>query len=133
MARELEYAGKDGKLGIISERLPLFLKEYQLILNEIEEYLMSHGRLGNDDSEQAGLPDNEQQLEAGVLENLKGKMDRMDLKSCGEIMAEFAITNFGQEDNAKIRKLKEAYDTFDFHTAKKILNDLIESKNTVDN
>ena len=51
----------------------------------------------------------------------------MDLKACGSILEQMSTTNYGINDNKEINKLKDAFEHFDFHNAKKVLNGLIEN------
>lgn len=126
-ARELEYAGKDGNIGYISEKLPLFLKEYQLILEEIHLYLAERGSL-QEEKESRNLQKEEEELDVRLLADLKDKLDRMDLKACKELLDEMAAANYGSSDNEQISRIKTAYEHFDFHTAKKVLGELKESR-----
>ena len=124
LAKELEYAGKEKNLEFISDRLPLFLKEYQLILEEIKDYLVQNGKLET----AAAVPkpaSKEEALTAELIVLLKEKMDRMDLKSCSDLLAKLSAANYGETYNMAISKMKEAYDRFDFHTAKEELNRIL--------
>lgn len=109
LARELEYAGKDGDIGFITEKLPLFLKEYQLILEEIEKYLKDNGKLEEDAASQSMPSGEEETLEIDILNDLKDVLNRMDLKACGSILEQMSTTNYGINDNKEINKLKDAF------------------------
>lgn len=129
LARELEYAGKDENLGFISEKLPLFLKEYKLILDEINTYLLENGKL--ETAAESDVSKTEQkELKEEPLRELKEKMDRMDLKACSEILEQLFSVNYGEEKHAAICRMKESYDRFDFHTAKKELGELLSGFET---
>lgn len=127
LARELEFAGKDGEVGVISERLPLFIKEYQLILDEIKEYLEKHDKLPKAEEERF-YNSSEQSLDRSLLLKLKAELDKMDLKSSAKTLEQLTAVNYGEHHNGEIRKLKQACERFDFHIAKIILNNLINDQ-----
>lgn len=64
-----------------------------------------------------------------MLQDLKMKLDKMNLKVTDELIPELASKNFGTQVNEQIKKLRAAYDMFDFHQVKGIVNEMIESRN----
>ena len=98
-----------------------------LILEEIEKYLKDNGKLEEDAASQSMPSGEEETLEIDILNDLKDVLNRMDLKACGSILEQMSTTNYGINDNKEINKLKDAFEHFDFHNAKKVLNGLIEN------
>lgn len=127
--KELEFDGKAGNVRAINEKFNGYLDKFKEILEEVKEYLISIGKF-NEAQEDESLDDKESEvLTAGMLHNLKTELDKMNLKVTDELVPEMASKNFGTQANQQIKKLKEAYDMFDFHQVKAILNEMIENIN----
>ena len=127
--KELEFAGKAGDVKLIDEKFNGYLDKFKAILGEVKEYLTGIGKFSEADSDD-NLDDKEVEvLTAEILQNLKIELDKMNLKVTDELVPEMASKNFGAQANEQIKKLKEAYDMFDFHQVKAILNEMIENTN----
>lgn len=124
--KELEFAGKDGKVEEINEKFPVYMEKFKEILNIVKEYLISIGKLQETAKEDNLEEKEEEKLTMEILTALKSELDRMNLKVTDEKIPELASKNFGAQANKQIKKLKEAYDLFDFHQVKAILNDMME-------
>lgn len=127
--KELEFAGKAGDVKLINEKFNGYLDKFKEILAEVKEYLTGIGKFSEAETEN-NLDDKEAEtLTADMLQNFKTELDKMNLKVTDELVPEMASKNFGAQANEQIRKLKEAYDMFDFHQVKAILNEMIENMN----
>jgi CheY-like chemotaxis protein/HPt (histidine-containing phosphotransfer) domain-containing protein len=125
--KELEFAGKDGRVDEIRQKFPGYLEKFKEILGIVREYLISIGKM-KETEEADNLEEKEvEELTAEMLTDLKAELDRMNLKVTDVRVPELASRNFGAQANGQIKKLKEAYDMFDFHQVKAILNDMISS------
>ncbi|MBP3476702.1 MAG: response regulator [Lachnospiraceae bacterium] len=125
--KELEFAGKDGRVDEISRKFPDYMEKFKEILDIVKEYLIGVGRM-QEAAKEDNLEDKEvEELTMEMLMELKSELDRMNLKVTDERIPEFASKNFGTQANQQIKKLKEAYEMFDFHQVKAILNDMIGS------
>lgn len=127
--KELEFDGKAGDVQAINAKFNGYLDKFRAILEEVREYLTGIGKFNGTQSEE-NLDDKEvETLTAEMLRNLKTELDKMNLKVTDELVPAMASKNFGVEANRQMKKLKEAYDMFDFHQVKAILNEMIESIN----
>lgn len=127
--KELEFDGKAGDMDSINRKFNGYLDKYKEILEEVKGYLVGIDKFSETDSEE-NLDDKEAEvLTAEMMQNLKTELDKMNLKVTDELVPELASKNFGAQINGQIRKLREAYDMFDFHQVKAILNEMIKSMN----
>ena len=127
--KELEFAGKAGDVETINMKFHDYLDKFKVILEEVKEYLIGIGKLSEAHTED-NLEDKEiEEMTAEILQNLKTELDKMNLKITDGLVPELASKNFGPQVNGQIKKLREAYEMFDFHQVKAILNEMIESIN----
>lgn len=125
--KELEFAGKDNRIDEINQKFPAYMEKFRDILAVVKEYLISVGKM-KEDAQEDNLEEKEaEELTIELLMELKAELDRMNLKVTDERIPELASKNFGAQANEQIKKLKMAYEMFDFHQVKAILNDLIGS------
>lgn len=125
--KELEFAGKAGDTDTIHKKFNGYLEKFRAILDEVKEYLTAIGKFTETVTEQDLEEKEAEELTAETLLHLKAELDKMNLKVTDELVPELASKNFGTDTNAQIRKLKDAYDMFDFHLVKAVLNEMIES------
>ncbi|MCD7726523.1 MAG: response regulator [Clostridiales bacterium] len=125
--KELEFAGKDGKVDEIHQKFPGYLEKFKEILEIVKEYLISIGKMQETVQDTHLEEKEEETLTMETLTALKSELDRMNLKVTDAIIPELASKNYGSWANGEIKKLKEAYDMFDFHQVKAVLNDMIDS------
>ena len=124
--KELEFDGKAGDTDAIRQKFDGYLEKFKEILEEVKKYLKENGRFSEEEV-QDDLADKEiETLTAETLQNLKTELDKMNMKVTDELVPELASRNFGPQMNAAMRKLKEAYDMFDFHQVKAIVNEMME-------
>ncbi len=125
--KELEFAGKGGRVDEINRKFNGYMEKFKEILNVVKEYLISIGKMQESVIED-NLEDKEiEELTVDMLTDLKAELDKMNLKVTDERIPELASKNFGTQVNEQIKKLKEAYDMFDFHQVKAVINDMIGS------
>ncbi len=125
--KELEFAGKAERVDEIYEKLDRYMEKFKEILEIVKQYLIDNDKFVQTEAEE-NLEEKElEELTLEFVQQLKNEMDRMNLKVCDEQIPEIASKNYGKEYNAKIKELKKAYDMFDFHQAKIVLNELIDS------
>lgn len=125
--KELEFAGKAGDMNLINSKFTGYLDKFRVILEEVKTYLMSIGKFSDAQAEQNLEDKDEEEFTVEMMMHLKTEMDKMNLKVTDELVPDIASKNFGAQMNEQIRKLRAAYDMFDFHQVKVILNEMIES------
>lgn len=124
--KELEFAGKAGDLTQINRKFAGYLDKFRAILEEVKAYLTGIGQFNGEQEEQK-LDDKEvEELTMDMLNQLKTELDKMNLKVTDKLVPDLASKNFGGKVNAQIKKLREAYDMFDFHQVKAILHTMME-------
>ena len=126
--KELEFAGKAGDVEQINKKFVRYLEKFTEILEEVKTYLIGIGKFSEAQSEQNLEEQEAQELTAEMLMNFKTELDKMNLKVTDELVPELASKNFGAQINEQIKKLRAAYDMFDFHQVKAILNEMIKAK-----
>lgn len=125
--KELEFAGKDNKVDEIQEKFAPYMEKFKEILELVKKYLVSKGKFVKEEVTE-NLEEKETEiLTKDMLAELKTELDKMNLKVTDAMVADYANRNFGKEQNDKIKNLKEAYDMFDFHQVKIIVNEMIEA------
>jgi len=126
MFKELEFAGKDGNIGLINEKYEPYSNALRKILEDVKNYLISINQFVDPDKEECSKSDVEkEELTQEIILEFKSYVDKMDLKHGDEMMEDLYKRNFG-EKNETIAKIKTHYDQFDFHEVKQLLNGLIE-------
>lgn len=124
--KKLEFAGKDNNRGYIEENLDLCLEDFRELLNSVKDILISKGAF--EDSADNG-PDlsglEEVSLSVEYVEDLQHNLNNVNLKKCEEIINAMSGTNYGNDVNAVIRQIKDAYDMFDYHKVKDLLTGLL--------
>lgn len=126
--KELEFAGKEGKADEINQKFTGYMEKFKEILDIVKEYLISNGKMKEAVTEDNLEEKEVEELTVEMLTDLKAELDRMNLKVTDKIIPELASKNFGPQANEQIKKLKEAYDMFDFHQVKAILKELVVDK-----
>lgn len=127
--KELEFAGKAGDTVTIHNKFDGYLDKFRQILEEVKGYLTGIGKFNEPDTEQNLEEMEAEELTREMLLDFKTELDKMNLKVTDKLVPDMASKNFGTEANEQIRKLRAAYDQFDFHQVKAILNEMIENMN----
>lgn len=123
--RQLEMAGKKNDLTFIREHFEESMKEFESMLEIVKNYLTTKDRFEALE-EEIDLSDQEEvSMDREALEEFRKHVNNMNLSACDTFLAEFVTKNYGSELNAKVRQMKTAYDGFDFHNVKKVLNELL--------
>lgn len=125
--RQLEMAGKKSDMDFIQSHIEEAMKEYTDMLETVKNYLTEKGAFEEPEQEVDFSNMEVEQLDKAVLEAFKTEVDHMNLKACDAQIVEIASKNYGDEINAKILEMKKGYEGFDFHTVKKVLNEILES------
>lgn len=120
MFKELEFAGKDNKLDLISSKLAHYMDAYKKILNDVKEYLAQNGVTVeaisvNEEKQDVLIPSDK-------IQNLKNAVKEMNLELCDSLISEFETFDLQGSIKAKVEEIKDAFSMFDFHK----LNDLVE-------
>ena len=123
--KKLEFAGKENNTKYIEENLDQTLEDFREILNRVKDILVSKGAFV--DSSEGG-PDlsgmEETTLDREYIEELQQSLNNVNLKRCEEMINEMAGTNYGNDVNAIVKQIKDAYDMFDYHKVKELLAEL---------
>lgn len=127
MFKELETYGKDKDIDSIKKYYKKYLEAYAKILEDVKTYLTEKDSFTykEPDSSIEPLGDLEE-LSMETLLEFKSYIDKMDLKHSDNMIEDIASKNYGREINEQMGQLKAAYERFDFHIVKSILNKLIE-------
>lgn len=128
MFKQLEFAGKENNIEFINKMYEPYVKAFEKILEDAKEYLESKNKFEyKEENSLETVSDLElEDLSRDMLEELKNYIDKMNLKECDRLVEDYAARNFGQDNNEKIAKLKNAYEMFDFHEVKAIINSMLE-------
>lgn len=127
MFKQLEFAGKDGNIGLINEKYEAYAGALSKILNDVKEYLVSQNKFDDPNKDVISKEDVEEEvLTKEIMSQFKSYVDKMDLKNGDEMIENLYKRNFGELNNEIIVKVKTYYEQFDFHEVKKILNDFID-------
>lgn len=124
--KELEFAGKAGDTDMIGRKFDDYLDKFRAILEEVKAYLISKDSFEVTESEYNPEEKEVEELTDEMLQQFKTELDKMNLKVTDKLVPEMASRNFGADVNIKIKKLKEAYDMFDFHQVKGILKEMLK-------
>lgn len=128
MFKELENAGKNNDLDFIHKKYNAYIDSFKKILSDVKDYLVSQNRFEYKEVTDERIKNLEvEELDAEGILVLRDLIDRMDLKACDPIMDDLGAHNYGEDINFQIEKLKKAYDMFDFHEVKVVLNELLEN------
>ncbi len=121
--RELEFAGKAENMDEIHEKFTPYLEKFKEMLEIVKKYLVDNNQF-EAQQEEADLEDMEvEELSMESLNDFKTELDKMNLKVCDAWIADAAGRNFGPEINKDIHAMKEAYEMFDFHQVKQVLQE----------
>ena len=117
--KALEFAGKDNDRKFIEENLDPTLRDFRELLVKVKQMLVEKGVFeGHDKGEDPMILLELEELDVEVMNELQQSLNNVNLKRCEEIIGELTGHNYGDDINANIRKMKEAYDMFDYHTVK---------------
>ena len=105
------------------------MQKFKEILEEVKTDLLGIGKFSEAHTEQNLDEQEVQEMTVGMMQDLKTELDKMNLKVTDELIPELASKNFGAQVNEQIKKLRAAYDMFDFHQVKRIVNEMIDSRN----
>lgn len=142
--RQLEMASKGGDLEFCQANMPHALNRLEDILQTIKEYLSERGEFKDpnepvvfeddlspeSDSESEEITNSNasesadesaSDFDVSVLVKLCAEIDRINFDECDRIMDELVGSDFGEDINANIIKIKNAYDDFDYALVKEIV------------
>ena len=66
-------------------------------------------------------------LDREIVYDMQQSLNSVNLKRCEEILDSLSGQNFGSEINARIKKIRDAYDMFEYHTVKELISELLDS------
>ncbi len=120
--KALEFAGKENNRMFIEENLDPTLHAFDELLAKVKSILVEKGVFeGLADSTDALKDLDRENLDAEVMSDLQQNLNNVNLKRCEELINELAGHNYGEEINANIKKMKDAYDMFDYQTVKNMV------------
>jgi signal transduction histidine kinase/DNA-binding NarL/FixJ family response regulator len=125
MFKELEFAGKDKDTDYINAHYEPYKEAFLKILEDVKTYLTDRGKFEyKEAAAEADIIKNmeEEILNMETLKAFKDAVDKMNLKEGDRIMEEMSGKNYGS-DNEFFEKIKKAYEMFDFHEVKALLNE----------
>lgn len=128
MFKELEMAGKAGNIGEINEHFKPYMEAFKKIIEDAKEYLVSKNQFIDPLKEVVSKEGVDlEELTQDIILEFKSYIDKMDLKNGDMMIEDLYKRNFGDDNNDIIDKIKTAYEQFDFHEVKKLINGLLES------
>ena len=123
--KKLEFAGKENNTNYIRENLDQTLEDFREILNRVKEILVSKGAFEDTSEAAADLSDMEENtLDPEYIEELQQSLNSVNLKKCEEMINEMSGINYGSDNNAIVKQIKDAYEMFDYHKVKDLLAEL---------
>ena len=66
----------------------------------------------------------ENTLDPEYIEELQQSLNSVNLKKCEEMINEMSGINYGSDNNAIVKQIKDAYEMFDYHKVKDLLAEL---------
>lgn len=123
MFKELEMAGKAGNISEINAHFKPYMEAFNKIIADVKDYLVSKNQFIDPFKEVVSKDGVDlEELTKDIILEFKSYIDKMDLKN-GDIMIEDLYKrNFGDEDNDFVDKMKTAYEQYDFHEVKSLIN-----------
>ncbi len=120
--KELEFAGKENNRDFIEVNLDPTLRSFDELLKKIKSILVEKGAYEGEGEAEDSLSELElEKLERDVMTDLQQSLNNVNLKRCEEIINDLSCHNFGEEINVNIKKMKDAYDMFDYQTVKDVV------------
>lgn len=121
--RELEMAGRGNDLDYIEQHLQESLTKFKELLGEVKQYLISKKAFEGGDEE--GTEERElEEFSMEDIEVLKDQLARINIKSCEELIQKMTSSNYGPEINYKVSAIREAFEMFDYHKVRNLLDSL---------
>lgn len=125
MFKELEFAGKANNLDYINANTEKTFELFAKVLDKVEEYLRTENVLNDEESDSFDEDAEVVAINKELLEELSSCIMTMNLRRGEEIMEELSAQNFGSEINAKIKKIRNSFDNFEYMEAKAVLGELL--------
>jgi CheY-like chemotaxis protein len=126
--KKLEFAGKENNRAYIEANLDECLENFRVLLERVKDMLVERGvyeEPGQDMSAVEGLE--ETAVNKELIVELQQSLNSVNLKRCEEILESLGGQNFGSDINTKIKKIKDAYEMFDYHAVKDLIVELLGS------
>ena len=126
--KKLEFAGKENNRTYIEANLDECLENFRVLLERVKDMLVERGvyeEPGQDMSAVEGLE--ETAVDKELITDLQQSLNSVNLKRCEEILESLGGQNFGSEINSMIKKMKDAYEMFDYHTVKDLTAELLDN------
>lgn len=126
--KKLEFAGKENNRTYIEANLDECLENFRVLLERVKDMLVERGvyeEPGQDMSAVEGLE--ETAVDKELITDLQQSLNSVNLKRCEEILESLGGQNFGSEINSIIKKMKDAYEMFDYHTVKDLTAELLDN------
>lgn len=124
--KALEFAGKENNRLFIEENLDPTLRAFDELLKKVKSLLVEKGAFEGAGEEEDSLSALAlESLESEVMTDLQQSLNNVNLKKCEEIINELSGHNYGDEINANIRKMRDAYDMFDYQTVKDMVTSIL--------
>jgi signal transduction histidine kinase/response regulator of citrate/malate metabolism len=126
--KKLEYAGKENDRTYIEANLDECLENFRVLLEKVKGMLIEKGVFeepGQNDAEVDKLEITA--LDKELITDLQQSLNNVNLKRCEEILNSLNGYNYGSDNNAVIKKIRDAYEMFDYHTVKDLIAELLGS------
>ncbi len=121
--RKLEMAGRESDLDFIQQSLPESLTKFKELLGDVKQYLIEKNSFeGSEEEENETRELEEFKLED--IEKLKDDLARINIKACEEMIVKMTHSNYGPDINRKVTAIREAFERFDYHKVRNLLDSL---------
>lgn len=125
MFKALEFAGKENDVEYIKNNSDKAFELFVIVLDKIRDYLEAEGALKPEEDDLSVNDQEEVSIDTDLLNELKGCILTMNLRRCEEIIDSLIVNNYGSDINAKIRKIKDSYDNFEYMEIKTVIEEII--------
>ena len=124
MFKDLEFAGKASDKDFIEGHTLKTLEIFKDVLEKVKEYLTENNLLEKEEVISEISNKSVEELNIDEVNKIKSALAVIDLKTCEKGINILAEKNFGTEVNILIADIKKAYDMFDYHKVKELLEKL---------
>jgi len=123
MAREQENAAAQGDKAFIVEKFPSLLAEYEILLENIGQFLEQHRQEKNEKEKLPGLPVRKLREEtAAALEELKHFRSR----ECAERVEKILLHELEEDTKERLLQIREQLKLYEDDNAEELLGQLID-------
>lgn len=122
--KELEFAGRAANLEFIQGHNNHVCDEFSKLLVTINDYLAEKGIISKEPTTE--VLKEQMELTSEAVAEVSDSLAKFNLKLCEDKLKELSQNNYGEEYNKLIKTAFDAYEQFDYHKVKEVLNSIKE-------